>query len=284
MAAETKRQNFNVTPEQEAAVRELLNQKTTELKATPPKPAVVSVPPPAPVVSIPVPTVAAPTPKPVTSLPVDDLGNRVLAARLELSGGRKLVGLLGNVALGDVRRTQEFLTVSVWEGGTWQPHGLVWEASPEVVKRQVLPLDLSRVTGDTIHLRLESIPSFWLLDQVAFDFSPERSFTTTEVAAASGRDGHGHDVRDPLAAVDHRFLTLEPGDFSELRFSVPDVPAGRARTHLVRSTGWYRLHTGEAAEPDVTLLTRTVKEPLGFAQLSVAMMNDALAAMRLAAR
>jgi len=27
-----------------------------------------------------------------------------------------------------------------------------------------------------------------------------------------------------------------------------------------------------------------VKEPLGFAQLSVAMMNDALAAMRLAAR
>ena len=179
---------------------------------------------------------------------------------------------------------EAFLTVSVWEGGTWQPHGLMWEASPEVVKRQVLPLDLSRVAGDTVRLRLESIPSFWLLDQVALDFSPERPLTTTEVAAASGRDQHGQDVRDPLAAVDHRFLTLEPGDFSELRFTVPDVPAGRARTHLVRSTGWYRLHTGEAAEPDVTLLTRTVKEPLGFAQLSVAMMNDALAAMRLAAR
>src|SRR5436309_8209957 len=91
------------------------------------------------------------------------------------------------------------------------------------------PLDLSRVAGDTVRLRLESIPSFWLLDQVALDFSPERPLTTTEVAAASGRDQHGQDVRDPLAAVDHRFLTLEPGDFSELRFTVPDVPAGRAR-------------------------------------------------------
>src|SRR5436309_9699937 len=31
------------------------------------------------------------------------------------------------------------------------------------------PLDLSRVAGDTVRLRLESIPSFWLLDQVALD-------------------------------------------------------------------------------------------------------------------
>src|SRR5207249_640933 len=95
-----------------------------------------------------------------------------------------------------------FLGVSVGNAGAWKSQGTIWEAGPEIVKRQVLPLDLSGVVGDTVRVRLESAPSFWLIDRVAIDFTPQRPLTVAELAPDSAVDGRGRDVRDLLAAAD----------------------------------------------------------------------------------
>jgi hypothetical protein len=179
---------------------------------------------------------------------------------------------------------EAFLGVSVWAGGRWERQGLVWEVPPEGAKRQILPLDLARVSGDTIRIRLESAPSFWLLDQVALDFSPERHLSVTELSATSAVDARAQDVRDPLAAADGRFFRMEPGDFAELRYDVPAIPRGQARTYLVRSTGWYRIHTPEVGEPDLALLNRVLTEPYAISRISVARMNETLRAMHLSAQ
>lgn len=179
---------------------------------------------------------------------------------------------------------EAFLTVSVWAEGRWEQQGLVSEAPPEVTKRQVLPLDLARVNGDSVRIRLESIPSFWLVDQVALDFSGERPMTVTELSATSAVDERGQDVRDLLATVDGRFFTMEPGEYAEVRYQVPEIPPGQARTYLVRSTGWYRIHTPEVGEPDVAVLNRVLTEPHAISRISIAWMNEALRAMQLSAR
>ena len=175
--------------------------------------------------------------------------------------------------------SEAFLSVSVRIDGRWQRQGAVWEAGPEIVKRQVVPLDLSRVRGKTVRIRLESVPNFWLVDHVALDVSRPRPFKVTRLSPATALDGRGQDVRDLLAPVDGRFLTMEPGDFAEVHYRVPELPAGRARTFVLRSTGYYRIHSPEAGKPDVALLNRVLTEPYAISRIAVARMNQLLLAL-----
>lgn len=173
-----------------------------------------------------------------------------------------------------------FLSVSVREGESWQPEGMFWEAGPEIVKQQVLPLDLRGVTGDTVQIRLESAPTFWFIDRVAIDYSPERRVTVTELVATRATFDSGRDVRSDLASSDGQALTLEHGDSALLDFQAPPVAPGKARTYLLQSTGWYRIHTAEAGVPALALLQRLQTEPHAGSRFSVARLDDLLEAMR----
>ena len=179
---------------------------------------------------------------------------------------------------------QAFLTASVWVNGAWRPQGLVWDAGPEIVKRQVVPLDLGNVAGDTVRVRLESIPSLWLVDHVALDYSTERPVTVTELTPREATDRGGADIRAALRAIDEQVLTLERGDSARLTFSAPPVPSGKSRTYLLRSTGWYRIHSPLDTPPDVATLQRVVGDPNGLSKEAVARMNAALVALERRAR
>jgi len=186
--------------------------------------------------------------------------------------------------LGAALARQAFLSAAVLVDGRWQPQGLIWDAGPETSKRQVAVLDLRGVVGDTVRVRLESVPSFWLVDRVALDYAPERPIEITELTAESAVGMLGKDVRGLLATVDDRPLRLEPGESAQLSFGVPDVPAGKARTYLLRTHGWYRIHAPEVGEPDVALLGALQSDPLGISKAAVARMNVALGAMEIAGR
>src|SRR6266446_6041181 len=186
--------------------------------------------------------------------------------------------------LGEALARQAFLSAAVLVDGRWQPQGLIWDAGPEISKRQVAVLDLRGVVGDTVRVRLESVPSFWLVDRVALDYAPERPIEITEINAASAVGMEGNDVRGLLGTADDRALKLEPGDSAQLSFVVPDAPAGKARTYLLRTHGWYRIHAPEVGEPDVALLSALQSDPLGISKAAVARMNAALGAMEVAGR
>jgi hypothetical protein len=185
-------------------------------------------------------------------------------------------------ALGASLAREAFLTVKVGTAGGWERQGLFWEVGPEVAKRQGMVLDLSRCEGDTVRVRLESIPCFWQLDQVALDFSPERpvAVTALSVDRAIGRDGR--DVRPLLTDIDGRVLAMETGDFAALAFRTPAVPKGRSRSYLVRSHGWYHVHTSEAGEPDLAVLGSVTGGPGGASRMAVARANQALRRMEAA--
>jgi hypothetical protein len=186
-----------------------------------------------------------------------------------------------------LRMAQEgFLQVSVLTSDGWQRQGLVWEAGPEVAKRQAIPLDLSGVEGETVTVRLESIPLFWNLDRVAIAFSPAgreaQALTVQEVTAASARlKADGRDVAALLAAVDGTYLVLETGEAAELDFHVPPVPEGRARSYLLSSTGWYRIHAprSEAAPNEAVVRFEREGAPGDLSRIAVARLNEALASL-----
>jgi hypothetical protein len=168
-----------------------------------------------------------------------------------------------------------FLGVSVWSNGRWERQGYIWEAGPEIAKRQVFALDLSRVAGDSVRIRLESAPSFWLIDQVALDSSPAAPIILHEVYPETALDQSGADVRKRLGSVDRDYFVMEHGEGAELQFRLPDPEPGRARSYLVRSSGWYRLH-GSGSPANSQLLSAVVAQPHGASKLAVARLNDAL--------
>lgn len=179
---------------------------------------------------------------------------------------------------------EAFLTASVRTTDGWVAQGMFWEAGPEIAKRQVMALDLSRCEGDTVRIRLESVPCFWQLDRVALDVAAERpvAVNALRLDRAIGRDGK--DLRPLLTAIDGSVLRMEPGDSAELTFRAAPVPRGKSRTYLVRSHGWYRIHTTEAGDPDTALLESVAGHPLGVSSAAVTRANDMLRRLEEAAR
>src|SRR6185503_2789236 len=114
---------------------------------------------------------------------------------------------------------EAFLDISVWDGSQWRRQGFVPGAGPGIPKRQVVRLDLSAVRGETVRVRLESAPSFWLIDRIALDSEPERGFATKEMALASAIDMQGRDASAPLDHADGQVVVLEGGDRVELLFA-----------------------------------------------------------------
>lgn len=170
---------------------------------------------------------------------------------------------------------EAFLRVSVETTRGWVESGFLWEAGPEVVKRQVMPLDLTGTSGDLVHVRLDAPASFWLVDAVGLDggVEPEFSVHTLPLRHPDGRDGPR--AFDLMTKADGRDLAMETGDSIELQFDVPPPSPGLARSFLVRTTGWYRIHTPESGEPNVALLGSVMKTG-GIAEWSAALMNLAL--------
>ena len=168
-----------------------------------------------------------------------------------------------------------FLGVSIHTAAGWEHQGYVWEAGPEIAKRQVFPLDLSRVRGDTVRVRLESAPSFWLIDQVALDYTTSQPFTVQEINATRAIDHAGRDVGYLLAAIDERELVMETGDYVELQFDLPPAEPGKTRSFVLQSTGWYRVHTSPTAAPQITLLREAMSDRDAASRISVRRMNEA---------
>jgi hypothetical protein len=173
------------------------------------------------------------------------------------------------------------LRVLVGEGDGWVEQGQVTDPGPEVTKRQVVLLDLSAVRDTVVRVRLESAPSLWLIDHVAVDYGPEPPFSVTVLAPVSARTLDGRDVLGLVAQADGHEWTFEPGTGADVHFPVSEPPAGLARSYLVETTGWYRIHTPDIGEPDVATLDRVFRDPRAAAAVSVAAINEAL---RLASR
>lgn len=172
---------------------------------------------------------------------------------------------------------EAFLSVSLGGDGAWIPQGILWEAGPEVVKRQVLPLDLSGIAGDTVRVRLESVPSFWLLDYVALDFSAPGTVEARTLPLDRALDRRGRDVRALVAEEDARYYVMEQGDAADLSFVVPPETPGRARSFVLRSTGWYRIHTYATGPADLVALEGIGREPLAVSRAATERLNQALA-------
>jgi len=157
----------------------------------------------------------------------------------------------------DLQEELYALKIYVEEPTGWEVRGVLPGMGPFISKDRVVPLDVSRVRGDQLRIRIHPPAGFWALNSFSVDYSPDRAVSVEMLAPLTARDSEGKNVLPELVANDDRYLAMpNVGDSADLTFRVPSQREGSDRTVFLHSRGYYKLHVVTNGEPD----TKTLQE------------------------
>ncbi|MBC7775024.1 MAG: hypothetical protein H7246_06250 [Phycisphaerae bacterium] len=157
------------------------------------------------------------------------------------------------------------LPIAVWletSPGHWIKTDHFALAGGSAFREDVLPLDLSKIAGDVVRVRLEFGFHFWEIDRTALDFSEDQSVLQTTLRPLSAQDDEGQDVTASLTD-DDGFYYHQPnlGDEASLQFEVPPLQPGLERSLVLRAKGYYEvLHQNAPGRPSLFKLNAWKKE------------------------
>jgi hypothetical protein len=155
----------------------------------------------------------------------------------------------------EVREELYALKIYVEEPAGWVVRGILPGTGPFISKDRIVPLDVSRVEGDQLKIRIHPPAGFWALNSFNVDYSADRPITVETVKPSSAVDLNGKDVLPELISVDERYLAMpEIGDTADLTFRAPVRRSGMERQVILHTRGFYKLHIAGTGEPDTRTL------------------------------
>ena len=156
------------------------------------------------------------------------------------------------------------LKVQVETASGWKAKSMIYGGGPFVAKDKAYLLDISDVPGDTLKIRLRPPEGFWWIDSLAVDYTQDPPMQIMEAAPVRAADHNGQDVLGLLAANDGRFHIMpRRGEYADVAFTAPPVPAGLSRSIILKVSGYYDIHLNAKAEPQWDILEKIHREP-GF--------------------
>ena len=154
------------------------------------------------------------------------------------------------------------LKIDVEEKAGWRTAGSFLGAGPLVVKERGLPLDLSRVAGDVLRIRIRPPRGYWALNSFAVHYGEGAPLAALEVPIATAVDAKGVDRRPALLAADGLRDEMPKGDGPvTLTFVAPDPKSRLERTVVLRARGFYRPDVDTSREPDTEAIRLFQTEP-----------------------
>src|SRR5580693_1852338 len=121
----------------------------------------------------------------------------------------------------EVREQLFALKIYVEEPTGWEVRAVLPGVGPLISKDRVIPLDVSRVQGDQLRVRISPPAGFWALNSFAVDYSQDRSISVEKFKPLTARDPDGKDVLPDLMDSDDRYLAMPNiGDTADLTFPV----------------------------------------------------------------
>lgn len=139
---------------------------------------------------------------------------------------------------------------------------------PVADKKDVLQLDLSRITGNTVNVKLVSGVLFWDFDYAGMDFTEDAELTATVVSLDHAVDETGKEVSSLLLNDDDKYL-VQPHINNETRlsFHVPPLVPETDRTIFLHSKGNYEPVRDARGTPDMMLL-KSMRQPGVFTRFT----------------
>jgi hypothetical protein len=154
------------------------------------------------------------------------------------------------------------LKIEVEEPTGWQVRGMLPIAGPFASDDRVTPLDVSRVAGDKVRVRLRPPAGFWAFNSFAMSYAADHPARVAKLEPVRASDAAGRDLLPALRAADGQYYEMhEQGEKATVAFVAPPASPGMERTLFLHSRGYYRMHIPESGEPDVAAFQKILTEP-----------------------
>lgn len=139
---------------------------------------------------------------------------------------------------------------------------------PLAARDFVIPINLNKVNGEQVELRLKTGFFFWEIDYAAMDFTDPQGLDISRMQATLAVDHDGTDRRAELAADDDLYFAQpEPGMVAELHYPAVPIPDGKAQSVFLHAKGYYEHVRDYAGVPDFSELKK-FREPGHFSEYS----------------
>jgi hypothetical protein len=171
----------------------------------------------------------------------------------------------------NLREELFMLKLDVEEADGWRTRAVLGGGGPAVSENRVVTLDVSAARGETVRVRLRPPAGFWSIDAVQVAHGRDATVRVDTVAPRVATDAKRGDVLPALAQRDDRYHDMPAlGDRADVRFAAPPPRAGQARTVLLHSRGYYRLHLPPGRVADLATLQRITDVPDEAARWAIA--------------
>jgi hypothetical protein len=140
---------------------------------------------------------------------------------------------------------EELYLLKLWvkEDNGWKMQNIIQGGGPFVAETRSYDLDLSKVIGDTLFIKVNPPYGFWTMDYIAIEYDSYTSPNMNEAKMISARNNYNKEISEFLSAVDENYFAMPSvGDYFIVEFEVPDINKNLTRTIFLKSTGYYEIH------------------------------------------
>lgn len=161
------------------------------------------------------------------------------------------------------------LTIEMNTQTGWKEITTLTTVGPVAYREMAIPLDLSRVEGHNVTLRISSGFMFWELDRVAIDYTPARAYTIRKLGPVTATDELGRDVKESLLTKDDQYLNQPvPGNVATIGFDTIAAKKDKVVTYIFHTSGYYEHVRSFKGMADIQFLKK-FKEPLALSKFSM---------------
>jgi hypothetical protein len=161
------------------------------------------------------------------------------------------------------------LTIELKTPTGWKEVTTLTTVGPVAYREMAIPVDLTKIEGPEVTVRLSSGFMFWELDRVAIDYTPAHAYTIRKSVAVTATDELGKDVKSVLSTYDNTFLEQPvPGNVATLSFEPQPVDKGKSVSYVLHTNGYYEHVRSFKGMADIKFLKK-FKEPLALSRFSM---------------
>lgn len=159
----------------------------------------------------------------------------------------------------------------------WEYVDFLHTIGPMASRDFVIPIDLTKVTGETVEIKIETGFMFWDVDCAKMDFSVAAPLTVSYLKPSLVIDHEGNDHTAVLANDDEQYLVqANVGDVAELHYPAIQITTGQKQTVFLHSKGYYEPIRTFTGMPNLTKLYK-FKNPKYLSQFSKEMYLEYIA-------
>ena len=162
------------------------------------------------------------------------------------------------------------LRVQLMHEGIWEDVGFFYPTGPFGIQDDILEFPIDKAAANTLTVKLDGGTFFWMVDYAAVDYSPDCPVAIHELAPAEAVDENGQDVKGFLLRSDDSYYAMpKPGNYAVLKFPVPPRSPEAERSFILKSEGYYNVHSREEGTPDLQALLSIQQNPDNFLKFSL---------------